>query len=1257
MLGRLFSSAASSLNPSTPGSPTGRPKHPHESVQEEIHTRNLLFPDPSQLHRPQPHVFPFPPAVSSQTTSLSSTCDSGGDVDLESPRDIRIIIAQDATALQPDKAVLFDSKPLVGDSSKVGQIPKTDDARTNPPSNVRAPASVRPQSSRSGLAFPRKSDSTSDVPPSPSGAFGLGALQRASRRPLDVAPETNQSRLNTQHKNEMRMFLDCMFGSAPLSYKGPSTKIHVMPIESRPTTASSHMSASLGDGGSWGRVEGRRQSRLAQSFTPLSPRLETISPKMTAADGGHKGAERRTILVTRMFSVMLPEIKQTISNEQKPEQDESGSRSYPFPDMKDNSSKATPGSKRTLKQVKTPMFAASIILSLPVARSSLSTARSGASSYAGSRMSENLGLDHFASSLDADRRHPGTPDLTQSYDSISQLSSATGDRDDGMDIITQHWDLISRVLYALQTSAQEAIYKHLTRVAIASPEPPRPAPPNSLTMLRKPMKTNQQIIQLVPGALAQNEEIPKLVTALKTRIILGLRIPRVITGQGRWALWREEARWIGRWATGKEQNFFFFNVLTSFLGTHREWLEVLGPKSYRRKSRKLQRSTAQEEQPLRDRTVIVSNDKMAARRLLFLLGAFLPSSRHPFDSASPRRPNTSTSFRGYSQSPPSGPTFREGSLRRSMNRRGASRGSTRGHLRTMSVPTQAAVVESEQEEDAHPRLDSHSRTSSSENPVEAEGMPIPQSNGSTRKSSVATTATTTPAATIRQFAALRMETNPELSTDHRRGSNSSLASMNLMQTLRRNDTSQSNISNDSQPASRWGSVISGFWSNRRSSTDNSDILPSSEDALGISGSHHHESSGFGKSQLQRMVDQVNQEHGGHDSFHEGEIHTVSTGTVRHLEGTNLPDPADTSYQAEYPSHIIDSPLKMSVDSTDGVIDVEIGDLPSSFGSPLSSFSTRGFLSSNPLDSLRSPPLLQSPTCPFTLHEADNPPNVAGYLKRFHADFALQALPPQPSLEADIKAAMRLEPSSSASANTWTDVCTTLLANAHTFTIKRIKLQRRLAPFSPSAPTPAPENPSVKQTITPYHPPPPLSPSNASATSTELESRFVIEPIFNIDDVLVDAIERILLDSGSSTPLKSTSSRSSSQRRGRQPAPSVTSLANKPSSSSQSQEAEVEAEIEADRASIPRKGARQVPHQDCAQVVLGSLEEIAREVFADDSRTADDQDQVQDDRADRESTALSRDKESTLREGIRRWKTEVERGVGSPSSASASASAT
>src|SRR5438552_3954131 len=102
MLGRLLSSAASSLNPAPPST---RPTTSLESVQEDIHTRNLLFPDTSLLHQPHGHLYPLSGDALSPTGASASGFDCYGDLDLESPRDVRILIAQDATGTQ-GKAVL-----------------------------------------------------------------------------------------------------------------------------------------------------------------------------------------------------------------------------------------------------------------------------------------------------------------------------------------------------------------------------------------------------------------------------------------------------------------------------------------------------------------------------------------------------------------------------------------------------------------------------------------------------------------------------------------------------------------------------------------------------------------------------------------------------------------------------------------------------------------------------------------------------------------------------------------------------------------------------------------------------------------------------------------------------------------------------------------------------------------------------------------------------------------------------------------------
>ena len=166
-----------------------------------------------------------------------------------------------------------------------------------------------------------------------------------------------------------------------------------------------------------------------------------------------------------------------------------------------------------------------------------------------------------------------------------------------------------------------------------------------------------------------DKEIQTAAELTGNRVVSGMRIPRVMTGQGKWGVWREEARWLGRWAGRREQNFFFFNLLTAFLGNHTEWLNVLGPKWYRKRHREQQKATAGEILTIPNRTVIVSPDKMAARRLIFLLAAFLPPNASAMGESTYPRPGTSASLRAYSQSPPTNmPPSRQPSLRRQIKR-------------------------------------------------------------------------------------------------------------------------------------------------------------------------------------------------------------------------------------------------------------------------------------------------------------------------------------------------------------------------------------------------------------------------------------------------------------------------------------------------------------------------------------------------------------------------------------------------------------
>jgi hypothetical protein len=233
-------------------------------------------------------------------------------------------------------------------------------------------------------------------------------------------------------------------------------------------------------------------------------------------------------------------------------------------------------------------------------------------------------------------------------------SSLSSDVDDRVDVVGQHWDVIMRALTSLQHVVQERIlagFKSPDAMSLPMPHQHRHQPSRSSlrdvasTTLRRPLR-------LQPNALMMDKEIQVAAELTGNRVVTGMRIPRVTTGQGKWGIWREEARWLGRWAGRKEQNFFFFNLLTAFLGNHTEWLNVLGPKWHRKRHREQQKATAGENLTISNRTVIVSSDKMAARRLIFLLAAFLPPNTPAISESSPfMRPSTSASFRAYSQSP------------------------------------------------------------------------------------------------------------------------------------------------------------------------------------------------------------------------------------------------------------------------------------------------------------------------------------------------------------------------------------------------------------------------------------------------------------------------------------------------------------------------------------------------------------------------------------------------------------------------------
>jgi len=94
MLGRPLhlGSGGPSPTPTQATAKSSRPVSSLESVQEDIFTRNLLFPDAHALYQHRnDQVFPLSTTPTTPATSTANAFDYSGDVDLD-VRDVRVII-------------------------------------------------------------------------------------------------------------------------------------------------------------------------------------------------------------------------------------------------------------------------------------------------------------------------------------------------------------------------------------------------------------------------------------------------------------------------------------------------------------------------------------------------------------------------------------------------------------------------------------------------------------------------------------------------------------------------------------------------------------------------------------------------------------------------------------------------------------------------------------------------------------------------------------------------------------------------------------------------------------------------------------------------------------------------------------------------------------------------------------------------------------------------------------------------------------
>lgn len=1221
MLGRLLSTFS-------PGAYSSRNTAVLESVTEEEHTSGLLFPDASLLRRSNTHAYPLQSNFNSPNASSAGAYDDRGGLELDVIKDFRIIIAQNAIGDRDEPCILLDSRgspdPAPQGLGLDPQLFEASGARHSRTSSLSKPASRRGSVHTSQSSLTEGTSARKIPPPVQAGAFsrarGRGSVSSVMS-PTEGLFDAFHNRSATDSTESG--LLNCIFGSSAFSYRGSSTKMHVLSTDSE-ASSTPITSPAFRDGDSVAGRQSLIRNSLSRTYSSGGP-----SSSGCFVDRVHDGkpSSKVTILITRMFSVNLPETRDTSG--ESPEVASSlppegiPDHGFPFPDVL---------KRRKVKEKKTPMYAVGITVQIPLAARNHARPMSRLSTHTADGLKPPGSMSF---SLDSD------PHWSSAFldDNLSQSANF----DDRIDLLVDHWDVITRTLTHLERLARGEILILLKKVDASAALQPKPAKAPNM------QRTNQTIVQLRPYVLTSNARLKEEMLLSSQRICMALRIPRVVIGQSRWGVWREEARWIARLLADKEHGLFFLVLITAFLGNHTEWLNTLGPEWYRRRHVQQQKAQQDLEPLIANRTVIISDNKMVARRLIFILSTFLPAKQRFEIMGSPLRPGTSTSMRPLSQSPPTFPILRQESLRRTINRRARAQMLTaedvENHQRSVSVSSGETAHKSTG--DTEPVLSTEhmypkNRRDSDVRSVRTASLPIHAHDARTR----ATTSTTTNSSAIPvpHFASRQHRLH---GGSVRSGAdiNDSDASAKLLQNLRRNETSIiSSDANTPPVSSKWvGNILSGLWPGRSES---------SAEAGDMTSRPHGSTPGRGSSTRgseDQPVDIANKvQEGTETPQEEGSKAPSSTKTI---SIPSSPTAARDSLDHDQPDmtrtdHVRDSLLKLSVRADDGVVDVDL---------PL-----RGFvsLSSSGDSTLASPKKTRTSVTSvdaggsnqssfsnfnFPLKDNDTPnPNVAGWLKNFHEDFLLQAIRPYHGIEADIKRTMLAEPAPHASfagfdaetpeaSEKWIEVATTLIADARTCTLKRLRLYRKIIANgmnssansvgfpSPATPRQGPETPSSTSHLSGFFSNAARSRKNSTtvvADWSELvdtEVKFVEEPVLDVDGTLVDAVERVLAQSGHSSLAHS---RAPSPHRGNRTDERPTE--------------EISTHVV------------EVPRGECRKMVLGALEEVARSVTAEHCRDETDPDFSLDIPAsERDGRRRTAPVENTLREGVRKWLLDVE----------------
>lgn len=925
-------------------------------------------------------------------------------------------------------------------------------------------------------------------------------------------------------------FLECMFGVPSSAKTTSATKLHVIPAKNRKWNASERGPRRPSDNNE------RRRAPLARAHTSAQ-QLSLSSMNLRGRDA---------LLVTRLFHVPLNESVKIVN-----------SKSADTKDGQDRPAK--------LVERRVPAFAIGVIFYLPP------PTHRPSSSHSRHRHNSSYGASNVsASSSFGSDMHSSWTFLDIIPTSLSSSVVSTSDANDRrVDVIVENWDIVLRCLSRLQHVSHTLLKAELEKILLQHNAPSANKTPKEKNMQRP----NQRMIAIQNiNAIARSAPLTTASAETSKRIIYALRIPRVITGLGLTAgHWIDEARTLYRACGSKQQNFFLFNLLTAFLGSNMQWLEHLAPEWYQ-KQFQASHDKVQECKSLASRTVIVSDHKGLARRLVYVLASFLPGR-----AGIGALQRYSVEGQGStSMSPASNSLRTSASLKRGKNYVRAPQ-EANNELLSTSAASYGSRLSAMQDSPHKLSL----REDSNKYDIGGDGIRTLLQTGAGTSSAVVPQAAATPTAHI----SVRDSYFSESAIVE---TNDSIASADLSKVLNRATSSHRRTSSVS---SRLSSFVNGIWSNRPGTPgESTNILPASQKNSPAAQNMRTVSSALPiqrSSTLQMMVDEL-------------DIDKTKT----HQESNTRNRSPAASRHTGFGS----APPKMHVDPYDGVIDVDL-DLPGFLSAASLSPPAHprlGFAGGSFEGSKGSTHSHHSASYNFGKPIEKDHINVGGYLRRHHQDFVLHAVRSYSDLLEDVKGTMRAEltPSDTldrlqqdAVPSVWVPVCSTLVADTRTFTIRRFTLRRQYDMKSLN---------SVDAQLT-----------TSGRMLVLCHEEIVEEKVMDFDATLADAIEQMLNVSGSKSGLSAPPTRTHSRN---------VSLGSATSNRN----------IRQDLASTASSGKRYI-RADQQDLVVGALETVVHSVnkALNDAGT----DKSPDLRM-KQNMGTSH-QENALREGVKKWMIDVE----------------